>query len=216
MLNADYLSMIHHLEAGSEKEEISKECELSYMHNHLSRLSVHTLKGGQVLILPDNTEVLIPKKERNNILNLAHAENHRGVEAMTRQLRGRIFWEGMNGEVKDFVRKCEPCQRNARSHKQDITEISHNNMFNISPNDILHVDFCQYEGANYIVLVDRLTGYIGSERTPNQTTDEAIKVIRNWSATFGFPLKIISDRGGGFRDDFVQKLKDSKSKHITT
>ena len=109
MTDADYLSMIHHLEAGSEKEEISKECELSSMHNHLSRLSVHTLKGGQVLILRDNTEILIPNKERNNILNLAHAENHRGVEAMTRQLRGKVFWEGMNGEAKDFVRKCEPC-----------------------------------------------------------------------------------------------------------
>ena len=133
---------------------------------------------------------------------------------MTRQLRGKVFCEGMNGEAKDFVRKCEAYQRNARSHRQDITEISHNNMFNISPNDILHVDFCQYDGINYIVLVDRLTGYIGAERTTNQTTDEAIKVIRNWSATFGFPLKIISDRGGGFRDDFVQKLKDLKVKHV--
>ena len=55
MSDEDYLSMIHHLEAGSEKEEISKECELSSMHNHLSRLSVHTLKGVQVLILRDNT-----------------------------------------------------------------------------------------------------------------------------------------------------------------
>ena len=87
-------------------------------------------------------------------------------------------------------------------------------MFNISPNDTLHVDFCQYDGINYIVLVDRLTGYIGAKRTTNQTTDEAIKVIRNWSATFGFPLKIISDREGGFRDDFVQKLKDLKVKHV--
>ena len=98
-------------------------------------------------------------------------------------------------------------------HRQDVTEISHTNMFNIAPNDILHVDFCQYEGVNYIVLVDRLTGYIGDERTTNQTTDSAIQVIKNWSALFGFPLKIISDRGGGFRDDFIQKLSDLNIKH---
>ena len=214
MSDEDYLSMIHYLEAGSHKDEISKDCELSVMHNHLSKLSVHTLKGGQVLILRDNHEILIPKKERANILNLAHAENHRGVEAMIRQLRGKIFWEGMNGEAKDFVRKCEPCQRNARGHRQDVTEISHTNMFNLAPNDTLHVDFCQYDGVNYIVLVDRLTGYIGAERTTNQTTDAAIQVIRNWSAIFGFPLKIISDRGGGFRDDFVHKLNELKVKHV--
>ena len=61
--------------------------------------------------------------------------------------------------------------------------------------------------------MDRLTGYIGAEKTPDQTTDKAIKVIKNWSATFGYPLKIISDRGGGFRDDFVEKLKELKVKH---
>ena len=102
---------------------------------------------------------------------------------MIRQLRGKIFWEGMNGEAKDFVRKCEPCQRNARGHRQDVTEVSHANMFNIAPNDTLHVDFCQYEGVDYIVVIDRLTGYIRAEMTPNQGTDspghqELVSIIR--------------------------------------
>ena len=44
----------------------------------MERLSVITLKGGQSLILKDNTEIMIPKKERKNILHLAHATNHRG------------------------------------------------------------------------------------------------------------------------------------------
>merc|ERR1711888_277460 len=47
MSDEDYLTMIHHLEAGSDKEEISKDCELSVMHNHINKLSVHTLRGGQ-------------------------------------------------------------------------------------------------------------------------------------------------------------------------
>merc|ERR1712215_552057 len=120
----------------------------------------------------------------------------------------------MNGEAKDFERKCESCHINARGHRQDESEISHTNMFNLAPNDTLHVDFCQYDGINYIVLVDRLTGYIGAKRTTNQTTDSAIQVIKNWSAIFGFPLKIIFDRGGGFSDDFVQKLSDLKMKYV--
>ena len=64
-------------------------------------------------------------------------------------------------------------------------------------------------GVDYIVLVDRLTGYIRAEQTPNQGTDSAIQVIKNWSLLFGYPLKIISDGGGGFRDDFIQKLRDN-------
>ena len=79
MSDNDYLSMIHHIEAGSDISEISQECELSRLYNHISRLSVHTLRGGQVLILRDNYEILIPKTECANILNLAHAANHRGL-----------------------------------------------------------------------------------------------------------------------------------------
>ena len=45
MSDEDYLSMIHHIEAGSDITEISKECELSGLHNHINRLSVHTGEG---------------------------------------------------------------------------------------------------------------------------------------------------------------------------
>ena len=171
------------------------------------------MKGGQVLILRDNIEILIPKKERNNILHLAHATNHRGIEGMIRQMRGRIFWEGMNGDAKELLRTCEPCQINARSHRQDKTEVSHKNMFNLYPNHTIHVDFCEYGGQDYIVLVDRVTGYIRAEQTANQGTDSAIKVIQDWSLLFGFPLRVISDAGGGFRNDFKKKLKNLNVKH---
>ena len=54
MTEPDYINMIHHVEVGT--------------------LSVTTLKWGQSLILKDNCEILIPKKERDNILNIAHAK----------------------------------------------------------------------------------------------------------------------------------------------
>merc|ERR1712236_151107 len=86
------------------------------------------------------------------------------------QMRGRIFWDDMNGDAKELIRSCEPCEINARSHRQDKTEISHKNMFNIYLNHTIHVDFCEYGGLDYIVLVDRLTGYIRAEQTANQGT----------------------------------------------
>ena len=94
------------------------------------------------------------------MLNLAHSTNHRGHKGMMQLMRGRIFWEAMNKEVKELIRTCNPCQINARSHKQDKTEISHKNMFNLHPNPTVHVDYCEYEGRDYIVVVDRVTGFI--------------------------------------------------------
>ena len=72
-------------------------------------------------------------------------------------------------------------------------------MFNLHPNHTIHVDYCVYGGHDYIVLVDRVTGYIMAEQTANQGTDAAISVIRNWGLLFGNPMRVISGDGGGFQ-----------------
>ena len=86
-------------------------------------------------------------------------------------------------------------------------------MFNQHPNHTVHDDFCEYGGKDYIVVVDRVTGYIRAEQTPNQGIDAAIKVIQNWSLLFGYPLLVISDSGGGFRKYFMEKLKNLNVRH---
>merc|ERR1712215_231886 len=132
------------------------------------------------------------------------------MDGMMQQMRG---WEGMNNEAKELIRICNECQVNARSHKQDKTEISHKNMFNLYPNHTVHVDYCIYRWQDYIVLVDRVTGYIMAEQTPNQGTDAAIAVIKNWGLLFGNPMRLISDEGGAFRNDFIRKLKHLNIRH---
>ena len=117
MSDRDYLVMVHHLEAGTDIKNISKDCELSKCHNYKDQLSVIELKGGQTLILRDN-EILVPGKERKNMLALAHATNHRGENGMIKQMRGRVFWEGMNAEITKLVNACEQGQINARSQKR--------------------------------------------------------------------------------------------------
>ena len=148
---------------------------------------------------------MIPKKERQNILHLAQANNHRGYDGMIQQMRDNVWWEGMNGDAKELIRTCEPCQRNARSNRQDKVEISHANMFNLFPNHTIHLDFCEYGGKDYILLVDRMTGYIGAEQTPNQGTDSALNAVKNWSTLFGYPYLIISDSGEGILENLQRQ-----------
>merc|ERR1711888_330234 len=133
----DYITMVHHLEAGTDIKNINRNCELSKCHNYKDQLTIITLKGGQNLILRDH-EILIPRKERKSMLALAHATNHRGEKGMLDQLKGRVFWEGMNNDIKELVRTCENCQVHAISRKKDATEISHASMFNLSTNHTLH------------------------------------------------------------------------------
>ena len=86
-----YNLMVQHLETKTEFTNIPKECELSGMGSYYDRLSVCTFKDGQYLILKNNKEILVPEKERNEMLGLAHAENHKRPEGMLHQLRGKVF-----------------------------------------------------------------------------------------------------------------------------
>ena len=111
-----YNVMVQHLETKTDIASIPKECELSDMASYYSKLSVCTLNDGHNLILKDNNEILVPEKERQQMLGLAHAENHKGPEGMLNQLRGKVFWPWMTKQVHQMVSRCEPCQRLAKSN----------------------------------------------------------------------------------------------------
>ena len=55
MSDPDYINIVHHIKSGTEIDDVDKDCELTKLHNFMERLLVITLKGGQSLILKDNT-----------------------------------------------------------------------------------------------------------------------------------------------------------------
>ena len=65
----------------------------------------------------------------------------------------------------------------------------------------IHVDFAKYGGENYIILADRLTGYLDCQKTGDQITSEAILAIHRWASKFGLPYKVLSDK-----DSFIEEL----------
>ena len=99
----------------------------------------------------------------------------------------------MNLNISKLVKECDPCQDYHRSHPQERVEISHASMFNIWPGHSLHMDFCNYKNINYVFVVDRLTGYIQVEKTPNQCTESTILAVRRRSSKFVIPYKFIID-----------------------
>ena len=77
-------AMVAHTELGTEVGDIPKECELANMQSNYKDLSTVTINGGKTLILKHNSEILVPKLERANILSIAH-QTHLGQEMMVTQ-----------------------------------------------------------------------------------------------------------------------------------
>ena len=90
--------MIAHIELGTEMADIPKECELANMKSNWKDLSTVTINGGKTLILKHNSEIMVPKLERANILSIAH-QTHLGQEMMVTQLRGKVFWKKMKFDI---------------------------------------------------------------------------------------------------------------------
>ena len=109
--------MIAHIELCTELADISKESELANMSSNWKDLSTITVKGGKTFILKNTSQIMIPKLERNNILNIAH-QMHLGQEMMINQLCRKVFWNKMNFDINKLVKECDPCQRHHRSHTQ--------------------------------------------------------------------------------------------------
>ena len=61
------------------------------------------------------------------------------------------------------------------------------------------MDFLQYNGEDFLSIVDVLTGFITCFKTKNKSSLEAIRCVREWVARWGGPFTTKADYGPGFR-----------------
>ena len=44
---------------------------------------------------------------------------HLGYDSMLHRARNKIFWIGMNSEIKEILRTCEPCEKRRPRNKRE-------------------------------------------------------------------------------------------------
>ena len=72
------------------------------------------------------------------------------------------------------------------------TEVDYSDIFlNYFPGQMLEMDFLQYNGEDFISIVDVLTGFITCFKTKNKSSLEAIRCVREWVARWGRPFTAI-------------------------
>src|SRR6266705_5283647 len=87
--------------------------------------------------------------------------DHMGMDKTVELIGRKFYWPGMAGEIEDFVRSCDDCQRNkAPRHKRHGT--LHPPELSYSPWDSISMDFIMQlpvsDGCSTVwVIVDRFT-----------------------------------------------------------
>ena len=203
-----YVAMLNDIENGTAAKDLPEDSELRNISGLLGELGTVVMLDGTRLIVRNGTEILIPVKERQRILETLHL-THSCDEVMIRQTKGKIFWPRMREAIKKFYLGCNSCTENRISRPQKANEIDFTNVFeNFYPNQMVEVDFCQKGNKDYLIFACSLTGFIQAYETKNKSSAEAVLKLRQWGANWGLPYYVKSDFGPGFRQTFENDLSN--------
>jgi hypothetical protein len=149
--------------------------------------------------------VVIPLSLRDKMLRELHQE-HPGVCSMKAIGRSCMWWPKMDAQVEQLVKGCTVCQ-NVRSAPPCAP--LHPWTWPIRPFQRVHIDFCEKDKNNFLVLVDSHSKWIDVKHMSSTTAERTIDELRLIFANHGLPEEIVSDNGPQFTSgefsDFMSK-----------
>ena len=169
-------------------------------------------QGPEELVVYKTDRLVVPPKMRRQMLSRLHTEGHCGTTKMRRLAQEMVFWPGIGKDILDFVTKCGPCQEQLPSLPKEplISQSADRPMEQIS------CDLFQWEGKDYLAVVDRYSGYIWAKILRKTGTENVTKVLEDIFNDFGFPRKIQTDNGPQFRGPFQKFCENIGTVHETS
>ena len=151
---------------------------------------------GDVLLYEDR--VVVPQSLRRRVLQHLHAA-HQGTSSMEQRARAIVYWPGMSKDIRTTREGCADCNRNAPSQAATPPLPSPPPS---TPFESVFADFFKYGGHQYLVVGDRLSGWVEVFGSPASTTLAGaaglVRHLRSFFATFGVPEELSSDGGPEF------------------
>ncbi len=152
------------------------------------RESIYVHEG--VLLYQDR--VVVPASLRPRILQHLHAA-HQGSSTMEQRARAIVYWPGMSNDIRDTRSACTDCNRNAPS--QPATPLLPASPPS-TPFEAVFADFFDYGGKHYLVVGDRLSGWVevlsSTAGTNLGGAAGLLRHLRSFFATFGVPEELSS------------------------
>ena len=137
--------------------------------------------------------LVIPPKLRNPIMETLHSA-HQGTTSMNSRAQASVFWPGITSQLQQIRRDCLPCEEISPSQPNPPpTPI----IDPVYPFQQVCSDYFKYIGNNYLVVVDRYSGWPTVYQL-NGGSLPLIKKLREVFVTFGIPEELASDGGPEF------------------
>ena len=100
-----------------------------------SKISEELTVNDEASIILRGSRIIMPEKLRERAVNIAH-EGHQGIVKTKQLIREKIWFPGLDDEVKKVISDCLACQANVPDQRPDPLQMSP------LPPDPWHTDFC--------------------------------------------------------------------------
>lgn len=141
----------------------------------------------------------------NEVLQNFHTSplgGHQGQKRMLSRIKSLYYWVGMKGDVVNFVRECDSCQKNKHSQKMkmpmQITTTAKRPFESIALDVVGPLNIS--DGNLYLLTFqDNLTKFVGAIPIQNQEAETiAREFVEQIVLKYGTPAGILTDQGTNF------------------
>lgn len=137
--------------------------------------------------------VVIPDEYKSAMLSSLH-EDHRGICRMKALARSYLWWPKLDTAIEDTVRNCSACQE-VKKGAVPAPLIPWKWPTRVWQR--LHIDFAEYEGINYLLIVNAHSKWPELYVTQSTTAAKTIELPSGLFASL-LPEEIVSDNGPQF------------------
>ena len=171
---------------------------LQAYHQYRDRLTV--VDG----VIVYDERVVIPDSLRREVLDTLHGA-HQGCSGMMGRAAAAVFWPGMTSDIARTREMCGSCNRSAPSQPSAPPTLPPTPEY---PFQLQCADYATYNGVNYLVLVDRYSGWLSIYKVGSGEFDSKtlIKILKNHFCTFGIAGELATDGGPQMTSTETQKF----------
>ena len=155
-----------------------------------------------------NNRTVIPSPLKALILDTLHSA-HQGVSCMTSRAESRVFWPGITPAIANFRARCRSCNERAPSQPHGPPLAAQEPVY---PFQCICGDYFKYKGCNYMVVVDRYSGWPIVQQSPDGSSG-LVKCLREIFVTYGIADELSSDGGPEFTAEETQQLLSNWGVH---
>lgn len=191
----------------------SKDNEI-FIEKLLDKIKNDKNRSGPRICILSNVKRIENKHDRKIILNDFHllpSSGHAGMRRMSNNIKKYYFWPGIDKDVREFVKRCDSCQRQKHSipkkEPMEITSTAHTAFEKVFL-DLVGPLERDNDNYSYILTCQcELTKYVEGYPLISKKADEVARsFVNNFILRYGVPKCIATDRGKEFLSEIFQEV----------